>query len=503
MEREIFLDHYRICRNDDGSREEIARSVEAITYKANGVSTGEPFALQLIPTAIVELSAREQFEEQARAIQALDHVHIARTIAFGIEDDHFVFVSEYLPGETVESWVTAYGPMPPDSVLRIALQLASALTAAANHGLIHRTIQPSNLAIVPDKIAEGGWPFVKLTNFTPAGMTLQPGEFASPEQLQNGTVDFRSEIYSLGATMCFLLSGIAASNEARLRQIKQFPKPLRNLLAEMLRPNPDERPQDSLLFAETLRKTLRKVERRQTFARRLGVPLAGTIPQSARSRSRIPRRALAFAALLLAAAAVAAVLLPEDVVRTVWHRNRNPEQIGVPVGLPETSPEPSPELAANATVAPTPELRSTSTPAVVAQENNTEPSPPAEGPESSPPVAEEALASANTNADAQLSATPAAPAKAQTPAAASKRKSSTTSKRTRAAQVPPSELAPESAIRSGPYPARYLGTTPDGRFIFGLPNGEIKIVRPRPHRFRYYPLERREPAFEPPFQPYD
>jgi hypothetical protein len=316
--------------------------------------------------------------------------------------------------------------------------------------------------------------------------------------LQNGAVDFRSEIYSLGATMCFLLSGIAASNEARLRQIEQFPKLLRNLLAEMLRPNPDERPQDSLLFAETLRKTLRKVEYRQTFARWLGAPLAGTIPQSARSRSRIPRRALAFAALLLAAAAVAAVLLPEDVVRNVWHRNRDPEQIGVPVGLPETSPEPS-----HATVASTAELRSTSTPAVVAQENNTEPSPPAEGPESSPPVAEEALASANMNADAQPSATPAAPAKAQTPAAASKRKSSTTSKRTRAAQVRPNELAPGSAIRSGPYPARYLGTTPDGRFILGLPNGEIKIVRPRPHRFRYYPLERREPAFEPPFQPYD
>src|ERR1700730_1879088 len=123
MEREIFLEHYRICRNDGGAAKEIARSGDAITYKAEGISTGEPFTLQLIPTAVVDLSAREQFEEQARNIQALDHVHVARLIAFGIEDYFFVFISEYLPGETVESWVTAHEPVPPDAALRIALQV--------------------------------------------------------------------------------------------------------------------------------------------------------------------------------------------------------------------------------------------------------------------------------------------------------------------------------------------------------------------------------------------
>ena len=406
MEREIFLEHYRICRNDGGPEKEIARSGDVITYQAEGVSAGESFALQLIPTAIVDLNAREQFEEQARSIQALDHVHIAKLIAFGIEDDQFAFVSEYLPGETVESWVTAQGPIPPDAALRIALQVTGALTAAANHGLIHRAIQPSNLTIVPGETAEGGWPFVKLTNFLPTGMPLESGQFASPEQLQDGTVDFRSEIYSLGATMCFLLSGIAAPTETRLQRIGQFPKALRNLLAEMLQPNPDDRPQDSLLFAEALRTTLRQVERRQTFARRFGVPFVATLPL--KTRARLPRRALAFASLLLAAGAVAAVLLPEGVVRNVWYRDRDSKEIGIPVGLPEAAP--SPALVANSTVAPTPEPRSTFTPFVVAQENEAEPSPPAKGPEASP-VAEEDVASAGTDADAEPSATPDVPAK--------------------------------------------------------------------------------------------
>jgi serine/threonine-protein kinase len=521
MERETFLEHYRICRNDGGSAKEIARSGDVITYQAEGINTGEPFALQLIPTAVVDLDAREQFEEQARNIQALDHVHVARLIAFGTEEDHFVFVSEYLPGETVESWVTAHGPIPPDAALRIALQVTGALTAAANHGLIHRAIQPSNLTIVPGETAEGGWPFVKLTNFTPAGMPLESGQFASPEQLQNGTVDFRSEIYSLGATMCFLLSGIACPPEARLRQIDPFPKPLRNLLAEMLRPNPDDRPQDSLLFAEALRTTLRQVERRQTFARRFGIPFAATI--SSGRRARIPRRALVFASLLLAAGAVAAVLLPGDVVRNVWHRNGAAKEIGVPIGLPETAVTLPPQLAAAPTVAPSPAVRSTSAPAVVAQEgnvelssprststplvvaqdNNAEPSPPAKGPEASPTAVEEEVASADTESDAEPSVAPDVPTETSPRITTNRQESSTTSTRTRVTQPSPNQTLSRSTTRSGSFPARYVGTTPDGRLIFRLPNGELKYLRPRHHRFRHYPIERRPPVFEQPYQPFD
>ena len=165
--------------------------------------------------------------------------------------------------------------------------------------------------------------------------------------------------------------------------------------------------------------------------------------------------------------------------------------------------EPAPALAAAPTVAATPEARSTSTPFVVAQENNTEPSPPTKGPEESPPVAEQDVASAETDADVEPSATPDVPAKTPPRVATNKQKSSTSSPRTRGTQVPPDEFSPGSTIRSGSFPARYVGTTSDGRLIFRLPNGELKYMRPRYHRFRYYPIERRAPVFEPPNQPFD
>jgi serine/threonine protein kinase len=239
---------------------ELSRTGSAITYKAKDIRSGEPVALKLIPIASVDSAAREQFEEQARAAQLLDHINIAKVCAFGVEDHHFVFVSEYLEGETADSWITAHGPMALDAVLRIALQVVSALSAASFHGLTHRAIWPSNLMIVPGPTAEGGWPFVKLINFGFTGFNpdsrggeTREAQFASPEQLQHGTVDFRSEIYSLGATMCFLLTGDAPSaGPIPLQQLSLFPKRVRNLLAQMLRNNPDERPQDPVGFAGLL-----------------------------------------------------------------------------------------------------------------------------------------------------------------------------------------------------------------------------------------------------------
>src|SRR5437588_10574546 len=108
----------------------------------------------------------------------------------------------------------------------------------------------------------------------------------------------------------------------------------------MLHNNPDERPQDPVGFAEEIRECLLRVERRQVLARRFGIPLVSIIPRtSERPQVRVPRRALALAALALTLAALAAILLAEP-IRTVLHRNRTIKTIGIPIGVPEASPEP-------------------------------------------------------------------------------------------------------------------------------------------------------------------
>jgi serine/threonine protein kinase len=513
MEQTTFLGHYRIAVDDKGAPRERGRAGTAITYEAMDERSGEPIALKLIPVSSIDPAAWEQFEEQARAAAMIKHVNIAKVFDFGREKDHFVYVSELLQGEPLASWIGHHGPMPADAVLRVAEQIVSVLSTARFHKLAYCAIEPSNLMIVPGSTPEGTWPFVKLMNFGLAGLKSDPesfqgadlprGEFdkpkegvereedfsvaspfASPEQLQHQTVDFRSEVYSLGATMYFMLTGTAPSPETQLRsrELSGFPKALRNLIGNMLQRDPDERPKDPVVLAEMIRDCLLKIERRQVLARRLGIPLA-TVTRSKSSRTLTPlaqvlRGILVFAVIVLALGILAAFLLPAD-MNPFRHRTAAKEEIGVPIGVPETSPLASPQPvnaapvvanqlatdtaaspAAGEAPSPGPEQQQTANADLVAAAtpgNPPEASPTvaATGPETSAEVAESTPASRDTETASQP------PTASQSTSASKKKRVASTSQR-----------------RAGSGRARMVGITSDGRLIYRLPSGRTKIVAP-------------------------
>src|SRR5437764_8293747 len=217
MEPTTFFENYRICTSEAGR--EVSRTGAAINYKAIDTRSGDPVRLQLIPLATIEPEKLAQLIERAETAEKLDHVNIAKTFAVGVEHDYFALVSEHFAGETVDSWIVENGPMAADAALRVGLQIVRALGAAAFFNLTHRAIQPSNLMIVPGESPGGGWPFVKLLNFGLASLELHSDsneapeiapsistQFASPEQRAGGESNFESEMYSLGATICFLLT---------------------------------------------------------------------------------------------------------------------------------------------------------------------------------------------------------------------------------------------------------------------------------------------------------
>ncbi|HEV8618726.1 MAG TPA: protein kinase [Candidatus Udaeobacter sp.] len=527
MERTTFLGHYRISVDHNGARRELGRAGTAITYEAIDERSGEKVALKLIPISSIDPAAREQFEEQARAAARIKHVNIAKVFHFGHEEDHFVYVSELLPREHLASWVEQNGPMPADAVLRVAEQIVSVLSTARFHKLAHCAIQPSNLMIVPGSTPEGSWPFVKLMNFGFAGLKSGPEsfrgtdwsgdglnkpnggdqreesfsvapQFASPEQLQHQTVDFRSEVYSLGATMYFLLTGAAPSPEMplRSRELSGFPKALRNLLGNMLRRDPDQRPKDPVALAEMIRECLLKIERRQVLARRLGIPLATVTPRKSRPTltpfAQVLRGALVFAAIVLAAGVLGAFLLPAD-MNPFRHRTAAKEAIGVPIGVPETSPvappqpinaapvvanQPATDTAAspaeNQTSSPGPEQEQTSNADIAAAAppaNPPEASPntPATGPETSAQVADSTSASrdSGTASQADTASQSTSPGKKKNVASASKR-----------ARVTQNSTYSQRRRSTGSMRARVVGITSDGRLIFRLSSGRTMIVTP-------------------------
>ena len=165
---------------------------------------------------------RERFLREARAAAALRHPNVAGVFQFGAapEVDRCYYAMELVEGETLEARVRRDGPLKAELALEIAIQVTRALMAAAAQGLIHRDLKPANIMLTPNDTAPAGLE-AKVIDFglaksivdaagerdiTRGGFVGTP-TFASPEQLGGAPVDARSDIYSLGVTLWYALTG--------------------------------------------------------------------------------------------------------------------------------------------------------------------------------------------------------------------------------------------------------------------------------------------------------
>ena len=264
---------FEIARREDDSLWELGRGAMGVTYLAVDNVLRRKVALKVIevPAAARGSQAvRERFLREARAAAALRHPNIAAVFQFGAAPggSRCFYAMELVEGETLETRIRRDGPLNATLVLQIAIQVTQALAAAAAHGLIHRDLKPGNIMLtsrdteVEVKVIDFG--LAKAVADAETEMDLTHGEFvgtpnfASPEQFGNSSIDVRSDIYSLGATLWFALTGrtpftgrsieelrnAQRSNALPMEQLKTagVPPNLKSLIQSMLAIEPASRP---------------------------------------------------------------------------------------------------------------------------------------------------------------------------------------------------------------------------------------------------------------------
>lgn len=284
-ETEVFQ-HYQVLKRPDGALWELGRGAMGITYKAFDTNLRCDVALKVINALHLNSeTARARFLREARAAAGLRHRNVASVYHLGNDDQSFFYAMEFVDGETVECLVKETGPMPPVDALQIVVQIARALGAAAKQNLVHRDIKPANIMVTREDDEEEQF-VVKVIDFglarpalggegsahiTMGGFVGTP-QFASPEQLEEKDLDARSDIYSLGVTLWFMIAGRPPftgplgsvfiqqlTKEPPWAQLEGTPEPVRALLAGMLEKEPDKRPQTPVELRRQVEACLRQL----------------------------------------------------------------------------------------------------------------------------------------------------------------------------------------------------------------------------------------------------
>ncbi len=291
-------------------------------YKAKDTRLDRTVAIKVLSVQIAQNSdLKMRFDREAKAISSLNHPNICTLHDVGSQDGVDFLVMEYLDGETLAARLTK-GPVPPQELLNIAIQIADALDKAHRQNLIHRDLKPGNIMLTKSgaklmdfglaKLHEAGIiqglsGITRTTPLTGEGAIIGTLQYMSPEQLEGKEADFRSDIFSFGAILyematgkrpfdgksqASLIAAVLKENPRPIAEIQSMSPPmLDRVVRQCMEKDPEHRWQSAGDLKKALQWTLE------------GGSQAG-IPFTVSSRRKVRERILWGAVTLLAGAAL-------------------------------------------------------------------------------------------------------------------------------------------------------------------------------------------------------
>lgn len=261
--------------------EQIGRGGMGTVWRALHTRLKRPVAVKLLaPSRMRDAQAVARFQREMEAVGRLDHPNLVRAYDAGeIEGQHYLAM-ELLDGLDLAKAVRTHGPMPIPEACEAIRQAATGLQHAHEHGLVHRDIKPSNLMLTTTGVVKlldlglARWldPVAGDVAATNSGQVVGTGDFMAPEQAEDTrNADARSDVYSLGCTLYFLLVGRAPFADSQhntfvkkllahaqkpippIRSLRpSVPEPLSAVLERMLEKSPADRFQTAAEVAKAL-----------------------------------------------------------------------------------------------------------------------------------------------------------------------------------------------------------------------------------------------------------
>jgi len=186
-------------------------------FKATRVRDGKVFALKLLNKEIEhEPGAVDRFEREAKLASTLIHPHLVRTFGPEVVEGRRALVMEFVDGTPLDQRITKLGKLDEEEALKIAHQLALALAYIGGEGIIHRDIKPGNVMV--DQAGDAKLLDLGLARFaqnatrtqiTMTGQIVGTPDFMAPEQIIGQSLDVRTDVYALGATLYMMVTGQA------------------------------------------------------------------------------------------------------------------------------------------------------------------------------------------------------------------------------------------------------------------------------------------------------